>query len=69
MSALVSRPATLYLWVGVGVLSVSLASIFIRLAETDPLTVAAYRMVIGAIVVGGCVADTGEASVLRCEAR
>ena len=52
MSALVSRPATLYLWVGVGVLSVSLASIFIRLAETDPLTVAAYRMVIGAIVVG-----------------
>ena len=36
---------------GVGVLCVSLASIFIRLADTDPLTVAAYRMTIASVVV------------------
>ena len=32
-------------------LCVSLASIFIRLADTDPLTVAAYRMTIASVVV------------------
>ena len=41
----------LYLWVGTGVLCVSLASIFIRLADTDPLTVAAHRMVIASAAV------------------
>ena len=41
-----------YLGVGVGVLSMSLAAIFIRLADAPPLTVAAYRMGIAAIVVG-----------------
>ncbi len=42
----------LYVGVGVGVLSVSLAAIFIRLADAPPLTVAAYRMCIAAIVIG-----------------
>ena len=41
-----------YLGVGFGVLSMSLAAIFIRLADAPPLTVAAYRMGIAAIVVG-----------------
>ena len=42
----------LYAGIGAGVLSISLASIFIRLADAPPLTVAAYRMVIAAFVVG-----------------
>ena len=42
----------LYLGVGIGVLSMSLAAIFIRLADAPPLTVAAYRMAIAAVVVG-----------------
>ena len=41
-----------YLGVGVGVLSMSMAAIFIRLADAPPLTVAAYRMGIAAIVIG-----------------
>ena len=42
----------LYVGVGVGVLSVSLAAIFIRLADAPPLTVAAYHMCITAIAIG-----------------
>ena len=42
----------LYIGVAAGVISVSLASIFIRLADAPPLTVAAYRMGIAAAVVG-----------------
>ena len=42
----------LYAGIGAGVLSISLASIFIRLADAPPLTVAAYRMIIAAFVVG-----------------
>lgn len=41
-----------YLWLGFGVLCVSFASIFIRLADAPPLTVAAYRMSIAALVIG-----------------
>lgn len=41
-----------YLWLGFGVVCVSFASIFIRLADAPPLTVAAYRMSIAAVVVG-----------------
>ena len=48
-----------YVWVGVGVMSVSLASIFIRLADAPPLTVAAYRMCIAAVVVGVTAAVAG----------
>ncbi len=40
-----------YLGVAAGVLSMSLAAIFIRLADAPPLTVAAYRMGIAAAVV------------------
>ena len=44
-----------YLGVGIGVLSMSLAAIFIRLADAPPLTVAAYRMGIAALVVGAAL--------------
>ena len=46
-------------WVAVGVMSVSLASIFIRLADAPPLTVAAYRMCIAAVIVGVTAAFAG----------
>ncbi len=46
-----SSPAVLYLWLGAGVVSVSFASIFIRLADADPLAVSAYRMTIAAVIV------------------
>lgn len=42
---------SVYVGLGLGVLSVSLASIFIRLADADPLTVSAYRMTIAAAAV------------------
>ena len=45
------RPAVLWGWIGVGVASVSVASIFIRLADTEPLTFAAYRLTLGAALV------------------
>ena len=48
-----------FLWVGVGVVSVSLASIFIRLADAPPLTVAAYRMCIATVIVGVTAAIAG----------
>ena len=51
----------LYVWVGVGVLSVSLASIFIRLADAPPLTVAAYRMAIAAAIVAATAGVAGRA--------
>ncbi len=50
MSPVVSNPS-IYLGLGLGVASVSLASIFIRLADADPLTVSAYRMTIAAAIV------------------
>lgn len=57
-------------WVGVGVLSVSLASIFIRLADAPPLTVAAYRMCIATAIVGvtaGIAGRGGFAAVRRSD--
>ena len=60
----------LYVWVGVGVMSVSLASIFIRLAEAPPLTVAAYRMCIATVIVGvtaGIAGRGGFAAVRRSD--
>ena len=57
-------------WVGVGVLSVSLASIFIRLADAPPLTVAAYRMCIATVIVAlaaGTVGRGGFAAVRRSD--
>ncbi|MDE2836976.1 MAG: DMT family transporter [Chloroflexota bacterium] len=58
----------LYVWIAVGVMSVSFASIFIRLAEAPPLTVAAYRMGIAAVIVGvttGIAGRGGFAAVRR----
>ena len=57
----------LYFGVGVGVFSVSLAAIFIRLADAPPLTVAAYRMSIAAIVIGVVAASgaRGQFSAIR----
>ena len=43
--------AITYAWLGVGVASVSAVAIFIRLADTDPLTFAAYRMLLAAGMV------------------
>jgi drug/metabolite transporter (DMT)-like permease len=40
-----------YAWLAVGVASVSAAAIFIRLADAEPMTVAAYRMALGAALV------------------
>lgn len=40
-----------YAWLAVGVASVSAAAIFIRLADAEPMTVAAYRMAVGAALV------------------
>ena len=60
----------LYVGVGVGVLSVSLASIFIRLADAPPLTVAAYRMCIATVIVGvtaGIAGRGGFAAVRRSD--
>lgn len=60
----------LYLWVGAGVLCVSLASIFIRLADADPLTIAAYRMVIASAVVsaaGGLLARRQFSALRRAD--
>ena len=60
----------LYVWVGVGVMSVSLASIFIRLADAPPLTVAAYRMCIATVIVGvtaGIAGRGGFAAVRRSD--
>lgn len=45
------RLAIVYLWLGVGVASVSMAAIFIRLADTAAMTVATYRMLVGAAIV------------------
>ena len=59
-----------YLWIGVGVVSVSLASIFIRLAEAPPLTVAAYRMCIATVIVAataGIAGRGGFAAVRRAD--
>lgn len=59
-----------YLWLGFGVLCVSFASIFIRLADAPPLTVAAYRMSIAALVVGvaaGAAARQRFAAIRRAD--
>ena len=45
------RPVVLWGWIAVGVAAVSAAAIFIRLAEAEPLTVAAYRLSLGAALV------------------
>ena len=45
------RPAVVYAWVAVGVVSVSGAAIFIRLADTEPMTFASYRLLLGALFV------------------
>ena len=45
------RGLPLYGRLALGVASVSLGAIFIRLADTEPMTVAAYRMLIAAAVV------------------
>jgi drug/metabolite transporter (DMT)-like permease len=45
------RLAVVYAWLGVGVASVSAAAIFIRLADTEPMTIAAYRMTLAAAFV------------------
>ena len=45
------RPVVLWGWIAVGVASVSVAAIFIRLADTEPLTFAAYRLSLGAALV------------------
>ena len=45
------RPVVLWGWIAVGVASVSAAAIFIRLADTEPLTFAAYRLSLGAALV------------------
>ncbi len=53
MSRVSSSPPrwAVYVWLAVGVASVSAAAIFIRLADAAPMTVAAYRMVLGAALV------------------
>ncbi len=59
-----------YVWIGVGVVSVSLASIFIRLADAPPLTVAAYRMCIATVIVAataGIAGRGGFAAVRRTD--
>jgi drug/metabolite transporter (DMT)-like permease len=43
--------AVVYAWLAVGVASVSAVAIFIRLADTNPMTFAAYRMLIAAAIV------------------
>ena len=45
------RPFVLWGWIAVGVAGVSAAAIFIRLADTEPLTFAAYRLSLGAALV------------------
>ena len=45
------RPVVLWGWIAIGVASVSAAAIFIRLADTEPLTFAAYRLSLGAALV------------------
>lgn len=40
-----------YAWLGVAVASVSAVAIFIRLADTNPMTFAAYRMLLAAVIV------------------
>jgi drug/metabolite transporter (DMT)-like permease len=47
------RTASKYGGLGLGVAGVSVAAILIRLADTEPLTVAAYRMGIASVVVSG----------------
>ena len=47
------RDPRLYAVLGLGVASVSVAAILIRLADAEPLTVAAYRMGIAALLVSG----------------
>ncbi|MDA0799372.1 MAG: DMT family transporter [Chloroflexi bacterium] len=43
--------AVVYAWLAVGVASVSAVAIFIRLADTNPITFAAYRMLMAAAIV------------------
>lgn len=43
--------AVVYAWLAVGVASVSAVAIFIRLADTNPITFAAYRMLTAAAIV------------------
>jgi drug/metabolite transporter (DMT)-like permease len=43
--------AIVYAWLALGVASVSAAAIFIRLADTNPVTFATYRMLIAAAMV------------------
>jgi drug/metabolite transporter (DMT)-like permease len=45
------RPLILYGWIALAAASVSAAAIFIRLADTEPLTVASYRLAIAAVLV------------------
>jgi drug/metabolite transporter (DMT)-like permease len=45
------RALVVYAWLAVGVASVGAAAIFIRFADTEPLTVASYRLVLGALFV------------------
>ncbi|MEX2430583.1 MAG: DMT family transporter [Dehalococcoidia bacterium] len=51
LSARTVRPAVVYFWLGAGVVSVSFAAIFIRLADAEPLTVAAWRLALGTLFV------------------
>ncbi|MBI4198088.1 MAG: DMT family transporter [Chloroflexi bacterium] len=53
------REPWLYLGLIAGVFAVSLAAVFIRLAgEAPPLTIATYRLAIGAALTGGFAAQT-----------
>lgn len=59
--------AVVYAWLAVGVASVSAVAIFIRLADTDPITFSAYRMLMGGAIVAvpALLRARGEFSVLR----
>jgi drug/metabolite transporter (DMT)-like permease len=53
------REPRLYLGLAAGVFAVSLAAVFIRLAgEAPPLTIATYRLTIGAALMGGFAAHS-----------
>ena len=54
----VTNTRTVYLTLIVGVVAVSFAAIFIRLADAPPLVIASYRLTIAAVVMGGLAAGS-----------
>ena len=48
-----ASPAVLYGVLAVGIAAIGAAAIFIRLADADAMTIAAMRMSVAAVAVGG----------------